>query len=117
MRLQDELLKKLERNGWAVTRRKGEQDLPAWFHEIWVLESCWSPYGFRLFLTFLIDPQPGNPNAFWLIGTSLKLPEKSSEANGEPSLRVTPNWINDLPKFVAGLDALRQAGAEKSQED
>ena len=115
MRLQDDLLKNLERNGWTVTRREGEQDWQAWFDEIWVLESRWSPHGFTLFLTFLVDPQPGNPNPFWLIGTSSKLPKNSSEANGEPSLMVTPNWINDLPQIVAGLNELRRAAAEQSQ--
>jgi hypothetical protein len=111
VRLQDDLLKDLERNGWAVTRRKGEQNIRAWFNEIWALESRWLPHGFTLFLTFLVDPQPGNPNPFWLVGTSVKLPENSSEAGGEPCLAVTPNWINDLPQFVQGLNALRRAAA------
>jgi hypothetical protein len=115
VRLQEELLKHLERTGWAVTRRKGEQEWWSWYHEIWALESCWSPHGFTLFLTLLIDPQTGNPNPFWLIGTSFKLPENSSEAHGEPSLMVTPNWVNDLPQFVADLSALRRAVAEQSQ--
>jgi hypothetical protein len=115
MRLQDDLLKNLERSGWTITRRVAEQDWQAWFHEIWVLESCWSPHGFTLFLTFLVDPQPGNPNPFWLIGTSFKVPENSSEAHGEPILMVTPNWKNDLPQFVAGLNTLRQSAARNNQ--
>jgi hypothetical protein len=102
-----DLLKLLEAAGWTVTRRKGEQDHRAWFDEIWVLESRWSPHGFTLFLTFFVDPQPGNPNPFWLIGTSFELPKSSSEAQGEPSLKVTPNWRNDLAPFVASLNALR----------
>jgi hypothetical protein len=112
--LQDDLLKHLERNGWAVTRRKGEPDWRAWFHEIWILKSQWSPHGLTLFLTFLLDPQPGNPNPFMLIGTSFKLPENSPEASGEPSLTVTPNWRDDLPQFIAGLNTLRQAAAGQS---
>jgi hypothetical protein len=113
VRLQDDLLNHLDHEGWAVIRRKREQDW--WYHEIWVLESRWSPQGFTLFLSFLTDPQPGNPNPFWLIGTSSKPPENRSEAHGEPSLMVTPNWGNDLPQFVADLSSLRRAAADQSQ--
>jgi hypothetical protein len=116
VRLQNDLMKYLEQNGWAVTRHRGEQDWRAWFYEIWVLESHWSPHGFNLFLTFLTDPQPGNPNPFWRIGTSFKLPENSSEADGEPSVMVTPNWINDLPQFVVSLNALRQSATKNNNE-
>jgi hypothetical protein len=115
VRLQNELLDQLERNGWAVTCRKGEPDWRAWVVEIWVLESRWSPHGFTLFLTFLVDPQPGAPHPFWLVGTSTNMPANSAEAQGEPSLTVTPNWIRDLPQFVAGLHVLRRAAAEKNQ--
>lgn len=114
-RLQEDLLRHLARTGWTVTRRKGEQDWRAWFHEIWILESQWPPHGFTLFVTFLSDPQPGNANPFWLIGTSFKIPDNSSEADGEPSLIVTSNWINDLPDYVDGLNALRRAAVEQSE--
>jgi hypothetical protein len=117
VRLQNDLLKHLEQHGWEVTRQIGERDLLAWFHEIWTLESRWSPHGFTLFLTFLIDPQPGNPNPFWAIGTSFKIPENSAEAFGEPSLMMTPHWVNELPQFVAGLNAIRQSSAKKNYGD
>jgi hypothetical protein len=110
VRLQDDLLKHLERNGWSVTRQK--EGLEWWAHEIWMLASQWSPHGLTLFLTFLTDPEPGNPNPFWIIGTSWKHPENRSEACGEPSLKMSPTWIQDLPQFVAGLNALRQANPE-----
>jgi hypothetical protein len=109
MRLQDDLLRLLGESGWDVTRWKGEQDHRSWFDEIWSLESRRSPRGFALFLTFLVDPEPGNPEPFWLIGTSSKRPENCSEAQGEPCLKITPNWVNELPHFVADLDALRLA--------
>jgi hypothetical protein len=112
MRLQDDLLLELETFGWSITRRPGERNHRAWFHEIWELESRWSPRGFNLFLTFLSDPQPGNPIPFWLIGTSSESPKNSHEANGEPSLMVTPHWIDDLPQFVDGLNELRRTAAE-----
>jgi hypothetical protein len=114
VRLQDDLLKRLEQKGWMVTRRKEEPDYRAWYHEIWAIESRQSPEGLTLFLTFLTDPQPGNPNPFWVIGTSRELPENSSEASGEPTLTVTPNWINDLPRFVDRLNARRQAAADNA---
>jgi hypothetical protein len=113
VKLQDSLLEELERHGWSVTRRK--EDLEWWAHETWVLESRWSPHGFKLFLTFLTDPQPGNPNPFFKVGSSVKLPENRFEADREPCLRVTPSWLNDLPRFVADVNALRQLEFEKEQ--
>jgi hypothetical protein len=115
VRLQDELLKNLEQQGWSVQRRPGEADWSAWFHEIWVLESRWAPRGFTRFLTFLADPQPGNANPFWVIGTSSKLPESSGEADGEPRLMVTPAWKDELSQFITGLNSLRQAVADKQR--
>jgi hypothetical protein len=108
MSLPDSLLERLEQSGWAVTRRK--DDLPWWAHEVWTLESQWSPHGFTLFLTFLTDPQPGNPNPFCEVGTCRTFPENRSEAAGEPVLMMTPRWVEELPPFVAALGALRQAG-------
>jgi len=96
MRLQNDLLKAIENSGWVVTRYQGELNYLAWFHEIWVLESLWSPQ-LTLFLTFLSDPIPGNPNPFWIVGTSFARPENANEALGEPSLRMSPHWIDDLP--------------------
>src|SRR6266446_5184567 len=93
-----------------VRRHKG---LESWAHEIWTLESRWSPSGLILFLTFLTDPQPGNANPFWMIGTSRREPTNRSEAMGEPSLQVTPNSVGELPRFVVKLDALRKSGDEK----
>jgi hypothetical protein len=114
LHLQEILLKQLERNGWSVTRQKGEPAWRAWFHEIWVLDSRWSPHGFTLFLTFLTDPEPGNANPFYIVGTSVKHPENRFEADGEPRLEVTPAWVNELPQFVAALNGLRRCGTEKS---
>jgi hypothetical protein len=114
LHLQEKLQKQLEQNGWSVTRQKGETDWRAWFHEIWVLESQWSPHGFTLFLTFLTDPQPGNVNPFCTVGTSWNRPENRFEADGEPCLVVTPNWVEELPHFVAALNGLRRCGTEKS---
>src|ERR1700730_15926069 len=107
LHLQEKLQKQLERNGWSVTRQKGEPDGRAWFHEIWVLESQWPPHGFTLFLTFLTDPEPGNANPFYMVGTSVNRPENRFEADGEPRLEVTPAWVTALPQFVAALNGLR----------
>ena len=109
MRLQSELLKELQKRGWDVTRHAGQLDHLAWYHEVWALESRRSPRSFTLFLTFLTDPQPGTPNPFSLIGTCRRFPENAAEAEGEPTLAMTPRWQQELPQFVAALDALRQA--------
>ena len=115
MRLYDDLLKYLERSGWDVARHAGEQNYLAWYLEIWTIDSRWSPHGFTLFLTFLLDPRPGGTNPFWAIGTCSKFPEHRTEAFGEPSMLMTPNWINDLPQFVDRLNALRQSAANSDQ--
>ena len=111
MRLPTDLLKHLHATGWEVTRHAGERHYLAWYHEVWAVESRWSPRGLTLFLTFLTDPVPGNPNPFWLIGTSLRFPASATEATGEPTLKMSPRWEHDLPQFVAALEALRQARA------
>ena len=49
MRLHDDLIKELKLCGWSVTRHKGEQNYLAWYDEMWVLESRWSPNGFTFF--------------------------------------------------------------------
>src|SRR5438270_13193324 len=105
VRLQDDLLKQLEQRGWSVTRR--QEGLESWAHEIWTLQWRWSPSGLILFLTFLTDPQPGNANPFWMIGTSRREPTDRFEAQGEPRLQVTPYWVDELPRFVTEVDWMR----------
>jgi hypothetical protein len=116
VRLLGELLKQLQNAAWDVTRHAGKANHRAWYHEIWALESRRSPRGFTLFLTFLTDPQPGNPNPFYFIGTSGRFPESAADASGQPTLAMTPCWEQELPRFVAALDAFRGDQADSHTE-
>lgn len=103
-KLKRDLLKRLEHDGWLVTRRA--DGLEWWAHEIWALQSRWSPAGLTLYLTFLTDPLPDSPTGFCEIATSRRVPENRDEP-AEPVLVVTPNWLDELPRFVADLNAIR----------
>ena len=55
-----QLEEKLSSNGWKIVTRDAE-NLEWWADEQWVIESEWSPQGFRLWLTFVIDPMCAEP--------------------------------------------------------
>jgi hypothetical protein len=105
----EQLIAKLSEHGWRVARRERD-DLDWWADEVWAVESEWTPRGFTVFLTWLVDPQwddrrrPGE--AVWAVGTCLRRPTACLEAQGAPLMAVKP-WPRDLPAFLAGLAALR----------
>lgn len=106
MSLQDELCEQLTRRGWSVVRHT--DDLEWWAREIWLLESVWAPHGFRLYVTLLSDPLPGQ-EPFYNIGTCRRWPEDRDEADGEPSM-LFRGWVENLPAFLDAMDACRKTG-------
>jgi hypothetical protein len=106
------LIEKLSEHGWRVIGRECD-DLDWWADEIWTVESEWSPRGFTVFLTWLVDPQwddhrpPGQ--AVWAVGTCLRLPADRLAAEGEP-LMLIKHWPRELARFLAGLSGLCKEG-------
>jgi hypothetical protein len=108
MPMKEQLLIQLGERGWNVIRHSKE--LEWWAKEIWVLESLWAPRGFRVFLTFLTDPQPGSTEPFWALRASTEWPTDRN-APDEPFL-LFREWEDQLPGFSQGLEELRiQASA------
>jgi hypothetical protein len=107
-----ELAEQLPQNGWRVLGVE-DSDLQWWADEIWVIESSWSPRGFRLFLTFLVDPaadaQRAKGEDVWAVGASTEHPHDRGSAEGKPLLSLGHNWQAHLAEFFAGLSELRDS--------
>jgi len=103
-----QLEEELVRNGWKLVSRKLD-DFDWWADEQWVIESRWSPRGFRLFLTFLVDPQyeGSRPKGagVWAIMASEDPP--TDHLIDGPSASLRPGWEKELPGFLVGLGDLR----------
>ncbi|MCA1618870.1 MAG: hypothetical protein LC795_06075 [Acidobacteria bacterium] len=109
-----ELATQLLENGWQVISVE-DYGLEWWADEIWLIESLWSPKGFRLYLTFLVDPMAGGQRtkgqSVWAMGTSIGRPVDRSSAQGNPLLSLGRGWRSHLAEFFAGLSGLRSQAA------
>lgn len=102
-------MSQLERHGWEVTYRQ-KTDLEWWQGEVWTVESMWAPHGFRVYVTFLVDPMAESPET-WAVDASLDGP--SSNPMGDKVAFVSQStWRRDLPEFVAALDRIRPRPGE-----
>ena len=111
-----ELAKQLPENGWQILAAE-DFGLEWWADEIWLIESVWSPRGFRLYLTFLVDPMADSQRAkgqsVWAVGISTVRPMDRRSAEGKPLLSLGHGWRSHLAEFFTGLAGLRNQ-AEKS---
>ena len=107
-----EMIARLFEHGWRVVSR-ARDDLVWWADEIWTVESEWSPQGFTVYLSWLVDPQWEGPRppgqGVWAVGTCLQHPGSDREAKGHLSMSIN-HWPRDLPAFLSGLSALRDQG-------
>ena len=105
-----ELARRLPEHGWQVLVVE-DSSLEWWADEIWLIESVWSPGGFRLYLTFLVDPvadsQRAKGQSVWAVGTSTARPMDRGTAEGKPLLSLGHGWRSHLAEFFAGLAGLR----------
>lgn len=106
----DDLKQRLEEDGWQVIEEDNTK-LDRWASEIWRVESVWSPQGFSLWLTFLVDPQasPENPKDenLWAVGTSRKLPLDQQSAQGKPLLTFGQGWGTRTSQFMSEIARIR----------
>lgn len=96
----------LERAGWRVERREGDD---WWIHESWALTSAWRPVGASIFLTLLVDPQQLETNdvgSVWAISVSNTPPSDRMDA-GRTAIRTSPRWPERLKEIVAATNSLR----------
>ena len=105
-----ELANQLPRNGWHIVNVV-DSALEWWADEFWLIESLWSPKGFRLYLTLLVDPmadsQRAKGQAVWAVGTTSEHPYDRHFAEGKPLLSLGHGWRSRLAEFFAGLSELR----------
>jgi hypothetical protein len=106
----DDLKKRLEEDGWQVIEEDNTK-LEWRAAEIWRVESFWSPQGFSLWLTFLIDeaasPESSKSEKVWAIGTSRKLPLDQQTAQGKPFLTFGQGWGTRASQFMSELARIR----------
>ena len=109
---QTQLTNVLTQDGWSIKEKKVE-DLDWWADEQWLIESQWSPVGFQLFLTFLVEPMwTGNRKkgqGIWAIGAAVQRPADRWEQ--DCLVQVNPNWTKHLAEFITRLSALRDQAA------
>ena len=92
----------LDQNGWTVVAQQTDH-LDWWAAELWTIESYWSPQGFRLYLTFLIDPQ--SVDEVWAINATQNYPQQQDELLICIPFRNV--WKKKLPAFIDDLNAIR----------
>jgi hypothetical protein len=111
----EELARQLPENGWRLLGVE-ESSLEWWADEIWLIESVWSPQGFRLYLTFLVDPmadtQRAKGQSVWAVGTSTGRPAGRGSAEGKPLLSLGPGWRSRMAEFFDSLAGLRSNAGE-----
>jgi non-ribosomal peptide synthetase component F len=73
----------LDLQGWCIVARLERPDW--WLHELWVLESRWSPVGARAHVSFLTDP---GGDEVWAVSVSRDI------ENG-PCVPLSPHWERD----------------------
>lgn len=105
-------------DGWRIVSRENELDW--WADEMWLIESQWSPRGFQLFLTFLVDPMWEGPRrkaeGVWAIGAATQRPSERREAEGGPLISIGRGWEGRLSDFVASLSAERNAEQQRGAD-
>ena len=97
-------------NGWRVAKREAITT-EWWADEIWTIESVWRPVGFKVFLTFLVDPAYsglGRPGEGVLaISCSSIRPESRADAAAGPTIYLRPSWEKNLPEFLSNIKEIR----------
>ena len=99
-----DLIRRLVDQGWDVARC--DREVGWWGDEVWTVESVWSPRGFTVFLTWLIDPMDNA--TVWGVRASLERPTDGGEAKSAASMSIN-HWPRDVPEFLASLAAMRDA--------
>jgi hypothetical protein len=119
----NKLIDLLPRYGWEVItvedHSRGSTD-PDWFiDELWEVESVWAPKGFKVWITFLVDPQTPNlierkkGQSVWAVKASLRKPPDSRIGDAEIYLSLNAGWEKRLPEFFSRLSNLRKQGMEE----
>ena len=114
-----EIAELLAKNGWQIVDVE-DSSLEWWADEIWLIESVWVPRGFRLYLTFLVDPavvtQRAKGQHVWAVRASMGRPYDRHSAEGEPLMSLEQGWRSEVAEFLAGIAELRQRAKVAASE-
>ena len=99
----NELLELAAKNGWKAVQLDN-YDAQNWSKETWLLESVWSPFGACVYITFPIDFESQNREA-WAIEISNEKPVYGK--SGEYLLISLKQWKNEKDNFLKYLSEVR----------
>ena len=96
--------------GWRVAER--DVIITEWWaDEIWTIESVWRPVGFKVFLTFLVDPMHSGSRrtgeGVSAISCSSIRPQSRADAAVGPTIYLRPSWEKNLPEFLLNIQEIR----------
>jgi len=109
-----ELFNQLPEHGWRIA--SVEENLEWWAHEMWMLESVWSPVSSRAYVTFLVAPDaPILPydkthrksERVWAVMASPEKPRDRLSVENQFTLSLGQGWEKGLPAFFEHLSMLR----------
>jgi hypothetical protein len=120
----NKLIELLPQYGWQVINVEDHprgSTAPDWFiDELWEVESVWTPKGFKVWITFLVDPQAPNPierkkgQSVWAVKAGLRKPPYSRIGDTEIYLPLNAGWEKRLPEFFSRLSDLRKQETEQT---
>ena len=108
------LFNQLPEHGWRIAGV--EENLEWCAHEMWLLESVWSPVGSRTYVTFLVAPDdPILPydkthtkvKSVWAVMASPTKPRDHLSTVNQFTLSFGQGWEKELPAFFEHLSLLR----------
>jgi hypothetical protein len=95
----------IEKEGWQIINI---DDYEWWEHEVWEIESRWSPIGKRAFITFIVDPQIlRDKNAVISVTVSAKRTTSWSGNEDSFDLYFNNKWEEGLIEFIKFLSKIR----------
>ena len=112
----------LLKHGWNIAEVLNAEsewnNLEWWEDEIWTLKSTWSAERSKIYLTFLVDPQAPihgrrKDEGIWAVKASLERLEDWKAQEGVIFLGLGKGWESELPKFLQGIDELRNTKREE----
>jgi hypothetical protein len=96
----------IEKFGWKIINI---DEYEWWEHEVWEIESVWTPIGTKSFITFIVDPQILNDkNAVIMVTVSKNRTANWSGNEGSFELYFNDELENNLTEFIGFLSKLRK---------
>ena len=99
------LLQKLRDDGWELLERN--DDCESWLEDAWKIRSIKQPWGYEVFILFLVDPQYDGADkhrAVWAVTARAELPTARPLDEGIATMDLQRGQFNE--KLRALVDAI-----------